>query len=540
MMKSLIEKWAPVLDIANAPKITDAHKRFVTAQLLENEVRAMHEEAMAHGGIIHTMLNEDVPVTAPSMYGQANRPYAAPQASDPNANPGILAPGAQMASPNTLANHGGVEFRANDQGGYDLQNGGGIAAGYAGGASPMAGYDKVLINLVRRAMPQLIAFDVCGVQPMTSPSSMIFAMKSRYVNQTGPEAFYQEADSGFSGDGFGSLKDRNQANAAGVAREGYDKTNAATHSDWTDGLPSLEELQADEGIGRGMSTFEAERLGAMANVHGYQGNRWGEMSFSIEKTVVAAKSRALKAEYTLELAQDLKAVHGLDAETELSNILATEILAELNREVIRTIYATAKVGCQSGTAQPGVFDLDIDADGRWSAEKYKGLMYRIEREANAIAHETRRGRGNFIICSSDVASALQQAGMIDYAPAIQNNLQVDEATQTFAGILNGKYKVFIDPYTANPTEEQFVIVGYKGATPYDAGLFYCPYVPLQLIRAQDPYTMQPRIGFKTRYGLVANPFVQLDSGEQDVNGMIPLSKMVGKNYYFRRFSVRGL
>jgi hypothetical protein len=278
----------------------------------------------------------------------------------------------------------------------------------------------------------------------------------------------------------------------------------------------------------------------MANVHGYQGNRWGEMSFSIEKTVVAAKSRALKAEYTLELAQDLKAVHGLDAETELSNILATEILAELNREVIRTIYATAKVGCQSGTAQKGVFDLDIDADGRWSAERYKGLMYRIEREANAIAHETRRGRGNFIICSSDVASALQQAGMIDYAPAIQNNLQVDEATSTFAGILNGKYKVFVDPYSVNPTENQFCIVGYKGATPYDAGLFYCPYVPLQLIRAQDPYTMQPRIGFKTRYGLVANPFVEIDAGAADVTGTLPLSRLVGKNYYFRRFSIRGL
>lgn len=517
MMKSLIEKWAPVLDIANAPKITDAHKRFVTAQLLENEVRAMHEEAMAHGGIIHTMLNEDVPV-APSQYASGPVYTQIPQGSG-----APLAPGAQMDNPNTIANHGGVEFKANDQGGYDLQNGGGIAAGYAGGASPMAGYDKVLINLVRRAMPQLIAFDVCGVQPMTSPSSMIFAMKSRYVNQTGPEAFYQEADSGFSGDGFGSTK----------KGEGYNG-EIATHSDWTG---SEEDIAK---VGHGMSTFEAERLGAMANVHGYQGNRWGEMSFSIEKTVVAAKSRALKAEYTLELAQDLKAVHGLDAETELSNILATEILAELNREVIRTIYATAKVGCQSGTAQKGVFDLDIDADGRWSAEKYKGLMYRIEREANAIAHETRRGRGNFIICSSDVASALQQAGMIDYAPAIQNNLQVDEATQTFAGILNGKYKVFVDPYTANPTEEQFVIVGYKGATPYDAGLFYCPYVPLQLIRAQDPYTMQPRIGFKTRYGLVANPFVQLDSGEQDVNGMIPLSKMVGKNYYFRRFSVRSL
>lgn len=536
MMKSLIEKWAPVLDIANAPKITDAHKRFVTAQLLENEVRAMHEEAMAHGGIIHTMLNEDVPV-APSAYADGGVNL------NPKVGPGQgvgapLAPGFQMDLPNTLANHGGVQF---DQNGQVIPGtGGGIAAGYAGGASPMAGYDKVLINLVRRAMPQLIAFDVCGVQPMTSPSSMIFAMKSRYVNQNGPEAFYQEADSGFSGDGFGATRKLNnpedQYGFNGKYPEGFPKAgeDIATHSDWTG---SEEDIAK---VGHGMSTFEAERLGAMAGVHGYQGNRWGEMSFSIEKTVVAAKSRALKAEYTLELAQDLKAVHGLDAETELSNILATEILAELNREVIRTIYATAKVGCQSGTAQAGVFDLDIDADGRWSAEKYKGLMYRIEREANAIAHETRRGRGNFIICSSDVASALQQAGMIDYAPAIQNNLQVDEATQTFAGILNGKYKVFIDPYTANPTEEQFVIVGYKGATPYDAGLFYCPYVPLQLIRAQDPYTMQPRIGFKTRYGLVANPFVQLDSGEQDVNGMIPLSKMVGKNYYFRRFSVRGL
>ena len=343
--------------------------------------------------------------------------------------------------------------------------------------SSVDNWDPILISLVRRAMPNLIAYDVAGVQPMTGPTGLIFAMRSRYTSQAGTESFYNEADSDFSG-------------AASPAHSG---TNPAVLNDSPAGTYTT---------GGGMTTAAAEALGDSA------GNSFAEMAFSIEKQTVTAKSRALKAEYTMELAQDLKAIHGLDAETELANILSAEILAEINREVIRTIYTVAKPGAQNDTANGGIFDCDVDSNGRWSVEKFKGLMFQVERDANAIAHQTRRGKGNTIICSSDVASALQMAGVLDYTPALNNNLNVDDAGNTFAGVLNGRYKVYIDPYSANTADKQYYVVGYKGTSPYDAGIFYCPYVPLQMVRAVGENTFQPKIGFKTRYGLTANPFAE--------------------------------
>jgi len=352
--------------------------------------------------------------------------------------------------------------------------------GFLGEAAPtnatgnnVDNWDPILISLVRRAMPNLIAYDVAGVQPMTGPTGLIFAMRSRYTNQTGTENQYAEADSDFSGAGT----------QAG--------TNPAVLNDGSPGSYTS---------GTGMTRGAAEALGDSAS------NSFAEMSFSIEKNSVEAKSRALKAEYTMELAQDLKAIHGLDAETELANILSSEILNEINRELIRTIYVTAKPGAQVDTATTGIFDMDVDSNGRWSVEKFKGLMFQLERDANAIAQETRRGKGNVIICSSDVASALQMAGVLDYTPALNNNLNVDDAGNTFAGVLNGRFKVYIDPYSANQAAKQYYTVGYKGTSPYDAGLFYCPYVPLQMVRAVGENTFQPKIGFKTRYGLTANPF----------------------------------
>lgn len=365
-------------------------------------------------------------------------------------------------------------------------------------AGGMAKFDPVLISLVRRAMPQLIAYDVAGVQPMTQPTGLIFAMKSRYNTMDGTEALFNEADTDFGGTGT------------------HDGSNPV------DGTYTT---------GTGMSTAAAERLGQGGTGDG----TFGQMAFSIEKTSVTAKTRALKAEYSVELAQDMKSVHGLDAEGELSNILSAEILTEINREVIRTIYKTAKPGAQVGTATQGTFDLDVDSNGRWSVEKFKGLMFQVEREANAIAQETRRGRGNWIICSSDVASALSMAGVLDYAPALSTNLNVDEASTTFAGVLNGKYKVFVDPYSANQAVTQFMTIGYKGASAFDAGLYYCPYVPLQMVRAVDPNSFQPKIGFKTRYGLVANPFVDLDDGSGNVSDLT-----ANKNYYFRRVAIKNL
>jgi hypothetical protein len=371
------------------------------------------------------------------------------------------------------------------------------AVGSYGDTGGFAKFDPVLISLVRRAMPQLIAYDVAGVQPMTQPTGLIFAMKSRYTSQGGTEALFNEADTDFAGTGT------------------HAGSNPVTGSPTT---------------GTGLATSDAERLG-----QGGQGDgSFGQMAFSIEKRSVTAKTRALKAEYSIELAQDMKSVHGLDAEGELSNILSTEILAEINREVIRTIYRSAKVGAQVGTTTAGTFDLDVDSNGRWSVEKFKGLMFQVEREANAIAQQTRRGRGNFIICSSDVASALAMAGVLDYAPALANNLNVDESSTTFAGVLNGKYKVYVDPYSANQSATQFMTIGYKGTSAFDAGLFYCPYVPLQMVRAVDPNSFQPKIGFKTRYGLVANPFVSLDnsSADGDIDSNV--------NYYYRKVAVTNL
>ena len=378
--------------------------------------------------------------------------------------------------------------------------GGQIGTVGGGATGGVAGFDPVLISLVRRAMPQLIAYDVAGVQPMTQPTGLIFAMKSRYTTPDGREALFNEADSGFSGDGT-------------------DATTGAA-------------LSGSDAVGRPISTVAAERLGQGGSGDG----SFAQMAFSIEKTAVTAKTRALKAEYSIELAQDMKSVHGLDAEGELSNILSAEILTEINREVVRTVYRTAKVGAQVGTATAGTFDLDVDSNGRWSVEKFKGLLFQIEREANAVGQLTRRGRANFIITSADVASALAMAGVLDYTPALagNNSLNVDDTSTTFAGVLNGKYKVYVDPYTSNVSNSQFFVVGYKGASAFDAGLFYCPYVPLQMVRAVDPNSFQPKIGFKTRYGLVANPFVQLDN--EDSNGTISNNS----NYYYRKVKVTNL
>ena len=434
--QSLMEKWAPVLNHESMPAIKDNYRKEVTAVLLENQEREMAKQAEA--------LFEAAPT-----------------------------------------NSGGT----------------GIGLGGAGASTgTVSGFDPVLIALVRRAMPQMIAYDIAGVQPMTQPTGLIFAMKSRYTSQSNtPEALFNEAETGFSGDGTAN---------------GGNNPVSGTYD-----------------IGRGLTTAEGERLGQGGSGDG----DFAQMAFSIEKTSVTAKTRALKAEYSIELAQDLKSVHGLDAEGELANILSTEILAEINREVIRTVYKTAKAGAQVGTAVAGTFDLDVDSNGRWSVEKFKGLLFQIEREANAIAQQTRRGRGNFIICSSDVASALAMAGVLDYAPALSTSLNVDEASTTFAGVLNGKYKVYVDPYSANQAATQFAVVGYKGTSAFDAGLFYCPYVPLQLVRAVDPNSFQPKIGFKTRYGLVANPFVNLDDG---VSGQDNLT--ANANYYYRRLAITNL
>ena len=374
------------------------------------------------------------------------------------------------------------------------------SVGSYGDTGGFAKFDPVMISLVRRAMPQMIAYDVCGVQPMTQPTGLIFAMKSRYSTQGGTEALFNEADTDFAGTG--------------------------THSGAYD-------FGGSETTGTGLATADGERLGQ----GGVGDGSFGAMAFSIEKTSVTAKTRALKAEYSIELAQDMKSVHGLDAEGELSNILSTEILAEINREVIRTIYTTAKPGAQVGVTTAGTFDLDTDSNGRWSVEKFKGLMFQIEREANAIGQQTRRGRGNVIITSADVASALAMAGVLDYSSGLtgKNDLTVDDTSTTFAGILNGKYKVYVDPYTSNVSATQFFVVGYKGASAFDAGLFYCPYVPLQMVRAVDPNSFQPKIGFKTRYGLVANPFVNLDDG---TSGQDNLTADV--NYYYRRVKVSNL
>ena len=402
-------------------------------------------------------------------------------------------------------------------------NSGSNAGFSAGASSPVAGFDPVLISLIRRSMPNLVAYDLAGVQPMNGPTGLIFAMRSRYTNQSGSEAFYNEVDTAFSGqdDGF-NLTNGFTDGTVGLGTTAQAGTNPGALN------PIGSATATTYNVGQGMRTDDSENLGNGA------GNQFNEMAFSIEKVTVTAKSRALKAEYSLELAQDLKAIHGLNAEAELANILSTEILAEINREVIRTVYKIAKPGAQANTATAGTFDLDVDSNGRWSVEKFKGLIFQIERDANQIAQRTRRGKGNMILCSADVASALTMAGVLDYTPALNANLNVDDTGNTFAGILAGKFRVYIDPYAANNSANQYYVVGYKGSSPYDAGLFYCPYVPLQMVRAVGEDTFQPKIGFKTRYGIVANPFAK---GATLTNpGVLERNS----NVYYRRVKVTNL
>jgi len=373
--------------------------------------------------------------------------------------------------------------------------------------SGISNWDPILISLVRRAMPSLIAYDVCGVQPMTGPTGLIFAMKARYTSQAGTEALFNEADTAFAGTG----------------------TNTGT-----DVLSAIS--AANYASGTGMTTAAAEGLGNSA-----AGTQFAQMAFSIDKATVTAKSRALKAEYTMELAQDLKAIHGLDAETELANILSSEILAEINREVIRTIYTNAKKGATTNVTNSGIFDLDTDSNGRWSVERWKGLMFAIERDANVIARDTRRGKGNIILTSADVASALTMAGLLDYQSSLSDNLNVDSTGNTFAGTLNGRFKVYVDPYAnmgvpytgSGASIQQYYVVGYKGTSPYDAGLFYCPYVPLQMVRAVGESSFQPKIGFKTRYGMQVNPFAQTSAATDGAGAR-------DSNVYYRRVQVSNL
>jgi hypothetical protein len=455
LAEEIQNKWAPVLDHDALGAIKDQHRRSVTAVMLENTEKALRESA-AHGD--YQTLTETSSLVHTNLMGASS----------------------------------------------STQGTGGIDT-----------FDPVLISLVRRAMPNLIAYDICGVQPMTGPTGLIFAMRSRYANTTsynnaGAETFYNEVNTQFSSVTSG-------ANTFGQKFVGT--IPGATN---TTPLTAVNTYNT----GAGMSTFQAEALGTDSNT------AFPQMAFSIEKVTVTANTRALKAEYTMELAQDLKAIHGLDAETELANILSAEILAEINREVVRTINFTAEAGAQDNVTTAGVFDLDTDSNGRWSVEKFKGLMFQLEREANQIAKQTRRGKGNIVICSSDVASALQMAGVLDYAPALNsNNLQVDDTGNTFAGILNGRLKVYIDPYALGGN---YLTVGYKGSSAFDAGLFYCPYVPLQMVRAVDQSSFQPKIGFKTRYGMVANPFAEgLSQG-------LGRSNVISTNKYYRRVIVNNL
>ena len=466
--EQLQEKWAPVLDYDGMDPIKDSHRRAVTAILLENQEREAREE--------RAFLSEAAPTNATGSSGST--------------------------------------------------------AGFSADASsPTAGFDPVLISLIRRSMPNLVAYDLAGVQPMNGPTGLIFAMRSKYTSQGGSEAFFDEADTVFSAtDSSSGTSEIGSGYVSGSegAAVGLGTTGAGSNAS-NPGLlsPDSAATQKQYTVGQGMDTEDAEALGSGDY------NHFNEMAFSIEKVTVTAKSRALKAEYSLELAQDLKAIHGLNAEAELANILSTEILAEINREIIRTIYKVAKDGAQNNTATAGKFDLDVDSNGRWSVEKFKGLIFQIERDANAIAQETRRGKGNIVMCSADVASALTMAGVLDYTPALNANLNVDDTGNTFAGVLGGKFKVYIDPYSSNVSDNQYYVAGYKGSSPYDAGLFYCPYVPLQMVRAVGQDTFQPKIGFKTRYGVVANPFAEgttVGAGALSVNA----------NRYYRRVTVNNL
>jgi hypothetical protein len=386
------------------------------------------------------------------------------------------------------------------------------------GGGQMDTWDPILISLVRRAMPNLIAYDVCGVQPMTGPTGLIFAMRSSLTSQDGAEALVDEA--------FPDISNQNAAGTIGGGDVGATETNPAVLND----SPAAGTYVS----ATGMTRSQAEALGDSGT------NAFAQMAFSIEKSTVTAVSRALKAEYTMELAQDLKAIHGLDAETELSNILSTEILAEINREVIRSLYVTAVKGAAVNTTTAGIFDLDTDSNGRWSVEKFKGLMFQIERDANAIGQQTRRGKGNIIICSADVASALQMAGVLDYTPALNNSLNVDDTGSTFAGTMNGRYKVYVDPYSANVAASQYYVVGYKGTSPYDAGFFYCPYVPLQMVRAVGENSFQPKIGFKTRYGMAANPFAAAGAVAAGDTVNTDGSLDANTNAWYRRVKVTNL
>ena len=462
----LQEKWAPILDYDGLDPIKDSHRRSVTAVLLENQEKELREE--------RNFLSE-----APNVNTQSS----------------------------------------------------GSAAGFsadATAAGPVAGFDPVLISLIRRSMPNLVAYDLAGVQPMNGPTGLIFAMRSRYKTQSGTEALFNEADSAFSGQPDG-LDDTSGFTATGANNVGLGTTAQQGSNPGLLNSTAAQTNATDYNVGQGMRTDSAEDLGDGT------GDQFNQMAFSIEKVTVTAKSRALKAEYSLELAQDLKAIHGLNAEAELANILSTEILAEINREVIRTIYNVAEPGAQANVASAGTFDLDTDSNGRWSVEKFKGLIFQIERDANAIAQRTRRGKGNMILCSADVASALTMAGVLDYTPALNANLNVDDTGNTFAGVLQGKYRVYIDPFSASGGDQasQYYVIGYKGSSPYDAGLFYCPYVPLQMVRAVGQDTFQPKIGFKTRYGIVENPFSQ-----GTTQGLGTLTR--NSNRYYRRVKVANL
>ena len=463
--EKLQEKWAPVLGHEGSSPIGDRYKKAVTSVLLENQERFMREE--------RGMLNE----VAVNSLGAGT----------------VTPAGSALGNANTAG---------------------------------LAGFDPVLISLVRRAMPNLMAYDVCGVQPMSGPTGLIFAMRSRYENQGGEEALFNEPDTGFS--------------AAHDATQGAytPRTGAGVGGDSEGNNPALlnDSSAGTYEVGRGMDREALERMGE-------SGRLFREMSFSIEKTSVTAKSRALKAEYTLELAQDLKAIHGLDAEQELANILSSEVLAEINREVVRTVYTVAKKGAQNNVATAGVFDLDVDSNGRWSVEKFKGLLFQIERDANAIAQETRRGKGNFLICSADVASALAMAGVLDYSSGLTGAGgpsigQVDDTGNLSVGTINGRIKVYVDPYAANLSDKHYYVIGYKGTSPYDAGLFYCPYVPLQMVRSIDPNTFQPKIGFKTRYGMVSNPFVTTNGAYNGTPDGETLT--ANANMYYRRVQVTNL
>jgi hypothetical protein len=437
----LQEKWQPVLEHPELPKIEDSYRRAVTTVILENQEKALNED--------RSFLTETVPT------------------------------------------------------------------GYVGGNASLDTWDPILISLVRRAMPNLIAYDICGVQPMTGPTGLIFAMRARFASMDGAEALADEA--------MPDISNQNAAGTIGGGDIGATETNPAVLND----SPSAGTYTS----ATGQTTVQGEALGDSAT------NAFAEMAFSIEKHTVTAVTRAMKAEYTMELAQDLKAIHGLDAETELANILSAEILAEINREVVRNIYVSAVAGAQVNTTTAGIFDLDTDSNGRWSVEKFKGLMFALERDSNAIGQQTRRGKGNIILCSADVASALQMAGVLDYTPALNNNLNVDDTTTTFAGVMNGRYKVYVDPYAANVAASQYYICGYKGTSPYDAGMFYCPYVPLQMVRAVGENSFQPKIGFKTRYGIAANPF-STGTVAAGANGAISISASTNK--YYRRVKVTNL